>query len=216
MSEPRPIDVVADELADGDFNVRARALGELVRRGHASTPALLRMLGHADLEVRIRAARGLADLVDPTAADPLAAITDDPDPRLRSYGAFGLARLRDARALDALVRTINDFPDVLRTPDTLATDGLVGLGPMVLPRMGELLSSSDGDTRLRALHVIQVVLSGGADAIDWPARWRQLGAYDPLADESVREPAAAQWRAWIAERAESAGAPGSDGAGVVP
>jgi HEAT repeat protein len=192
----RTSEELVGNLNDADFNVRARALGELVRRGPAATSALLQAMDAPDLELRARVVRALAEIADPSCADLYARLVSDADERNRAYAAHALARLSDPRALDALVRTIDDHPDVLHDPETLATFALAAMGTVVLPRMAPLLYAPNVMTRVRAFHVIRQVVSQ-LPGSDWQARWRELGSYDPRAEAPAREPAAAQWRDWI-------------------
>jgi HEAT repeat protein len=185
-------------LGDADFNVRAKALGELVRRGPAASPALRQALNTPDVELRARVVRALAEIADPACANLYADLVSDPDERNRAYAAHALARLRDPRALDALVRTIDDNPDVLHDPETLATYALATMGPAVLPKLAPLLSAPGEATRVRAFHVIRQVVSK-LPGTDWAARARALGDYDPRGPAPDRDRAAQQWRDWIAQ-----------------
>jgi HEAT repeat protein len=199
-SATRSTDELADDLGAADFNLRAQALGELVRRGNESTAALVRVLGHADVEVRARAAQGLGEIADPSSADLLAGMLGDADGRIRARGAQGLARLGDPRALDALVRTIDDFEDVLHSPDTLSTAGLIGLGPAALLAVAPLLSAQRSLTRQRAFLVIERIVSRARGPAEFQARWRELGSYDPTREGPERDDAAAQLRGWLARQ----------------
>ncbi|HEX8111555.1 MAG TPA: HEAT repeat domain-containing protein, partial [Kofleriaceae bacterium] len=117
MTRPaRSLDELIDDLAGPDLNGRSRALALVLAHGRAALPGLLRTLGHADAEVRVLAAGGLAHLADPSCADTFAGMLADPDERIRAQGACGLARLHDPRALDALIQTLDDDPDPLRHP----------------------------------------------------------------------------------------------------
>ena len=191
------IDQLAEELGAADGNVRARALGELVRRGPRSTPALVRALDSRDVDVRVRAAQGLGEIADPANADLFVAMLDDRDDRIRARGAQGLARIGDPRALEALVRTIDDFEDVLHVPGTLSSYALAGMGPAALVAVAPLLSAPGPMTRQRAFQVVQRIVSDLLGAGEFVARWREMGSYDPTSDGPQREAAAAQWRAWI-------------------
>jgi HEAT repeat protein len=192
----RTPDELADALADPDE--RNRALAELLRRGAAAVPGLLRALGHADVEVRAAAVEGLAEIADPSCADRFAGLITDPDDRIRSRAAYGLFRLGDPRAPDALVQTIDDNADVLRYPTTRSADALILMGVAALPRVGALLSAPSPLTRTRAQYILQNVVSA-MPGEDWTARWRAFGSYVPTsADDQAREAAAAAWRAWIA------------------
>jgi HEAT repeat protein len=194
----RSIDELADDLGDADTNVRALALGELVRRGSAATPALLRVLAHADVEVRAQAAQALGEIADPANADVFAGMLRDTDARIRARGAYGLARLGDPRALDALVRTIDDLEDIEHVSGSLSSYVLAGMGPEALHAVAPLLSAPRAFTRLRAFNVIQQIVSRLRGADELQARWCDFGKYDPMSESAERETAVQQWRDWIA------------------
>lgn len=184
-------------LGANDANERAKALALLVAQGSAAVPALTDALAAEDARVRVQAARGLAEIVDPSSADALAAATGDADEDVRGHAAAGLVRMRDPRALDALVRTIDDAPDVLHHPYTLSVYGLIDLGEAALPAVAPLLSAEDPNTRLRAFVVLRSVVS---QREDWEALWDALGRYDPSAEPDARDAAAARWADWIRDR----------------
>jgi hypothetical protein len=166
-------------LSASHFNERALALAELVRRGRASTAALVDALPTAVGELRARIVQGLAEIADPSAAGVFAAMLDDADEQVRARAAQGLVRIGDPRALDALLQTIDDYPDILREPDTLSTDGLTDLGPAVLPRVVPLLKAPGLMTRSRAFLVLRRVfprLAGGSDWQSTVGRTRALSA----------------------------------------
>ncbi len=201
MSPRRPDNRTADELVAAlsadQFNDRALALAELVRRGRESTPALVGAFTAARGELRARIAQGLAEISDPSTADLLAGMVDDPDEQVRARGAQGLVRLGDPRALDALLRTIDDYPDILREPDTLSTDGLTDLGPSVLPRVVPLLKAPGQMTRARAFLIVRRLVPRVIADRGWQELWVELGRYLPDAPEEQRDGAADQWIAWV-------------------
>lgn len=140
----------------------------------------------------------LAFIADPSSVETFAAHVADADGRIRGNAANGLAQLRDPRALDALINTLNDYPALNQYPSTLSTAGLIELGRAALPRLGPLLSSPDVMTRVRASYVLQNIVTA-MPGEDWPARWRALGSYVATStDDDARERAAEMWRAWIA------------------
>lgn len=199
---PRPPDSrgvreLVDGLSASHFNDRALALAELVRRGRDSTSALLEAFATARGELRARVAQGLAEIADPSTADVLAAMLDDPDGEVRARGAQGLVRIGDPRALDALLRTIDDYPDIMREPDTLSTDGLTDLGPAVLPSVVPLLKAPGLMTRARAFLILRRLVPGLAAQRDWQQLWIQLGRYLPDAPQPLRDAAADQWVDWV-------------------
>lgn len=194
----RSFDELAGDLGAANPSVRALALGELVRCGRAATPALLRTLAHADVEVRAQAAQALAEIADPANADVFAGMLGDADDRIRARGAYGLARMGDPRALDALVRTIDDLEDIEHVSGSLSSYVLAGMGPEALHAVAPLLSAPRAFTRQRAFNVIQQIVSRLRGADELQARWTDFGKYDPMSESVAREAAARQWRDWIA------------------
>ena len=188
-------------LSASHFNERALALAELVRRGRASTAALVDALPTAVGELRARIVQGLAEIADPSAAGVFAAMLDDADEQVRARAAQGLVRIGDPRALDALLQTIDDYPDILREPDTLSSDGLTDLGPAVLPRVVPLLKAPGLMTRSRAFLVLRRVFPRLAGGSDWQSLWVELGRYLPAAEQAQRDAAADRWIAWVERQA---------------
>jgi len=187
------------DLSSVDSNARALALAELVAR--RASMDLVPLLNRAEPELRFQAARGLAHIADPATADALDLAGGDVDERVRANAAYGLFRMGDARALDALIATLDDFPDILRSPFTLAVDALVEVGQPALPRVVPLLDASDSQTRARAFLVLRSVIEASSDVADFQALWRSLECYDPNGAEPQRHAAALRWRDWIAARA---------------
>jgi HEAT repeat protein len=192
------IAALIDDVRGADFVRRDQALGELVRRGGAAVPALIQAVASGDPELRGSAVNALAEIAEPSCAELFAQLAGDPDGRVRAHAADGLARLGDPRAVDALVRTIDDRPDELHHPSSLSAATLIGMGPGVLARVAPLLSAPGEATRMRALFVIRAIVD--AQGEDSAARWRELGSYRAGAPAADREAAAEQWRAWLAAR----------------
>ncbi len=168
----RTIDQLVADLSSPDDIVRNQALGMLVSYGRRSTAALLALLDSDDRDLRARAVRGLAHIADPATADRFAALLGDPDPEVRSQSAWGLFLLRDPRAPEALIKTIDDCPHVTMAHSTPSTDGLIALGEPVLPRVADLLSAPSPETRRHARLVIVTVAQRlpPAEAAAWRAR----------------------------------------------
>ncbi len=188
---------LVEQLGSGDFNARALALADLVRRGRAAAPALRRGFDAKEPEIRVQAMRGLAEIADPASADIFAQCLDAPDERLRAFAARGLARIGDARAGDALVRTIDDYPDVLHHLFSPSVVELIALGPAALPLVAPLLSAPDPTTRARAFLVIRQVVEANRALGSWQTLAGMLGPYDPTAPAAERDAAAQRWREWI-------------------
>jgi HEAT repeat protein len=166
----RTVEELAADLSSPDAIVRDQALGMLVSYGHRATAALLPLLDSDDRALRALASRALAHIADPATADRLARLLDDPVAQVRAQSAWGLHRMHDPRALDALLKTINDWPHATRVDRTLATDALIAIGEPALARVAELLAAPSSETRGRARLVILTVADHLPPAA--AARWR--------------------------------------------
>ena len=188
------------QLASADAQQRTAALAHLVGLGPRATDAIVAALGASAAGVRALLAQALAEIGDPRSAQALAQLLHDPDPRVRGRGAQGLAALHDPRAVAALVATIDDLPDLLHYPHTVATYALISLGAAALPAVLPLLRAADLQTRTRAWLVWQSVVSSEPGVGDWAALWQQSGSYAPDAPQARREAAVQQWEQWLAAR----------------
>jgi HEAT repeat protein len=168
----RTVDELVADLSSADSVSIDQALGLLASYGTRATAALLPLLDHDDAELRVRAARALAQIADPSSADRLARALGDSDARVRAQSAWGLFRMHDPRALDALIETIDDAPHLMRVDYTLATDGLIATGAAALPRVAALLSAPSEETRSRARLVILAIAQKlpADEAAAWRAR----------------------------------------------
>ena len=99
-----PPEELIRHLGSDDFNERARALAALVARGRSAAPSLAQALGEPGDLVRAQAAQALAEIADPDSAD-LSLRRGDARRERGCPRFFGLARIGDPRAVDALVRT---------------------------------------------------------------------------------------------------------------
>ncbi|MBL0284087.1 MAG: HEAT repeat domain-containing protein [Zoogloea sp.] len=194
------IQTLLADLQDADFNVRALALAEIVEAGRAVAPDLVAALPDADTTLKPQLAQALAEIAEPGSADALAGLLDNQDERVRAFGALGLARIGDPRAQAALIRTIDDFADVLSAPYTLSTYALIDQGPAALTAVLPLLEAASATTRAHAFVVIHDIVSAEPDTGNWPALWRQLGSYTADGPEAQRHTAARLWADWIGER----------------
>ena len=193
------IETLLADLQDADFNVRALALAEIVEAGRAVAPALVAALPAADATLKPQLAQALAEIAEPGSADALAGLLDNQDERVRAFGALGLSRIGDPRAQAALIRTIDDFADVLCAPYTLSTYALIDQGPAALRAVLPLLDAASPDTRAHAFVVVHDIVSAQPGTGNWPALWRQLGSYAPDGPEPQRRAATRQWADWIGE-----------------
>ncbi|MCP4357130.1 MAG: HEAT repeat domain-containing protein [Chloroflexi bacterium] len=190
-----------DELKARLYSTNQRtsglALAELVRQGRQATPILLEALNHPDPRIRLFAADGLGEVLDPTSADALFQATHDASGEVRARAATALHRLGDERDLAALVDTLNDYPDILDNPYTVSMSPLMQGGEEVLPLVIPLLSSPDDLTRERAFLIVEAVVTKLPQEQNWDELWRSLGSYDPAAPQTERDRAAQQWAEWL-------------------
>ena len=193
-------DALVAQLSVEDFNIRAQALAGLVRLGRAASPALRPLLDGPDARLRVLAAQALAEIGNPADAEIFARALHDPTPEIRARAAQGLATIGDPRTLGALVQTLNDLPDVLHHPATLATHLLTGYGAAALPQMMPLLKADDLVTRQRAWLVVQSIVARRPDTANGPSLLQALGGYRPDSPKTERDAAAARGQAWLANR----------------
>jgi HEAT repeat protein len=191
-------EALVERLGVANFNDRAIALALLVRRGPPAERALRLAIDSPDTDTRERALRGLAEIGDPASADIFARFLKATEPRFRALAAHGLVRCGDQRGLEASVRAIDDAPDELHYPVTLAVYDLTALGPKALPLVAPLLSAPAAETRQRAFLVIRRVIDAHPELGTCDTLEVQLGVYDPGEADAARDAAAARWGAWLA------------------
>ena len=189
------LEQLGQRLADSDHNARIVALAELIRRGRAAVPALLKAFAHTDTDVRVFAAEGLGEVADPAQADLYRQMLDDNDGSIRARGAQGLARIDDPAAIEALVRTIDDLPDLEHFPQTLSTYSLIHYGAAALPVVAPLLSDARRVNRERAFFVVLLIIEQLRGATETNECMREFG--DPRVPGRAGDEAAAQWQSWI-------------------
>ena len=190
IDAPPPTAALVEQLGSADFNARALALAELVRRGRATAPALSLALDSRDPGVRLQALRGLAEIADPASAGSFARFLDASDERMRAFAAQGLSRIGDPRALSALARAIDDYPDELHHLYTPAVLELIASGPAALPAVAPLLAAPNPPTRARALLVVRRIVETNPRLGTWEALAARLGPIDPSAPPPISASAA--------------------------
>jgi len=98
------------EPTDIEARVAIAALGEI---GNASFTVVVSLLGHEDPSVRSLAVDALGTIGDRRAVDYILPLVSDSSVRGSAVSAFG--ELRDPRAVDALILTLQDEDDWVRT-----------------------------------------------------------------------------------------------------
>ena len=100
-------------LEDKESVIRRAAFKGVVAKGFQAraVPALITMLGVETSDVRQEIVRVLGEAGERRAVEPLAdRLGRDEDKRVRQASAIALARLKDKKAVPALVEALND-PD---------------------------------------------------------------------------------------------------------
>lgn len=189
-------------LSASGVNDRAVALALLVRRGPRVAPALRRAVESPDADTRECALRGLAEIGDPGSADIFARFLTSREPRLRALGAHGLARCGDPRGPEASVRAIDDAPDELHYPVTLAVYDLTALGPKALPLVAPLLHAPGAETRQRVVIVLRRVIEAHPELGTWAGLERRFGVLEPDGSAATWDATAERWRGWLEVIAE--------------
>jgi HEAT repeat protein len=142
--------------------------------------------------------RELMRLGDARAVDLFRASLDDSDEDVRAIAAQGLYRLRTPDAIDALVRTIDDSPDLLHYDVTPSVQALSKIGWPALPAVLPLLEAAEPRTRQHAEKVLRAIVGERGNAL-----WRENGSYGWDAPEDERAESVRRWRQWLSDRAIS-------------
>jgi twitching motility protein PilT len=112
---------------DGDVQrVAVELFGKLGDAGAELTPKILRLLHDEDWWIRERVIDKLAALAGPALTRHLAALLTDPSDLIRRFALGGLARVKDPRALGAVVRSALDDTDWWVREQALAAIGALG------------------------------------------------------------------------------------------
>ncbi len=104
------IDSLVAALASPDRVTRLTARETLVSLGHPAVGALISLLDDRHDHVRWEAAKSLADIGDPAAAEALVNSLEDHDAGVRWLAAEGLIRMRRA-CLKPLLHALTERPD---------------------------------------------------------------------------------------------------------
>jgi hypothetical protein len=107
--------------------------------------------------------------------------------------------MNDPRGIPALIKTINDYADILHSDLSFSSYELARQGARALPAVAPLLDSDDEAVRWKALWIIQQVTGPMPEA----SRDRQfvdtLANFDPGASKKDRKEGAAKIEKWIAD-----------------
>jgi twitching motility protein PilT len=193
-------------LRSRDANIRRLAVDVAARVGDAAgdlTPKLLRFLRDEDWWVRERVMGALVELSGSALTRHLAAYLQDPSDVVRRFAIGGLARVRDPRALGALVKAALEDDDWWVREQAIATTGELGdkkAIPYVMEALrrhpSERLVCIEALRRLEALEAVPLLVELCADE-DTDVR---LAALECLA--AVRAPETAEMASACAGDAE--------------
>jgi hypothetical protein len=155
---------LARRLGSPDVNESGAALGELIALGRQATPALLEAAAADSADTRTLAMEGLAGVADPGAEPALRGALEDPDGRVRSGAAVALNRIGAPDAIDALMATLDDWPDLLHSEMSKSAYELAGSGPPALPAAVGLLASGEEMTRAKGAWITRrIATAAGGD-----------------------------------------------------
>jgi HEAT repeat protein len=192
---------LARRLDSSDVNESGLALGELVAQGTAATPVLTQAARSESADVRKLAMEGLGTIADPASLDDVRRGLDDPDGRVRSLAAVALNRLGAPDALDALLATLDDWPDLTRSDMSKSAYELAGSGPRALPIAIPLLADEKWTTRAKGVWIIRRIVSRNRDDPALAELEAIVSGFDARDEhEQERERAAADARAWLERR----------------
>lgn len=107
-SESSTPEAVANSLLEGSADTPSLPRGSVASVRSAAVPSLIACLDDRRPEVRVRAARVLARIVDPRVPLALRADLKDPECGVRAAAASALGSLKDASSVRALVACLNE------------------------------------------------------------------------------------------------------------
>lgn len=197
MRESTSLATLLVDLADLDKNTRLRAVMAIGQFADpAALPALLqRLRDEPDFFVRDNLSWAITRCGD-AAVEPLIALLDDDDARVRYHAAHALSKLGDLRAVDALIARLSDSDDDVvqkaiyalgrlkavralpllaaqigvgtRERRTTRNEALEAFGGSAIPEVAAMLTHDDVIVRVEATEILGSI--GGADVASALAR----------------------------------------------
>ena len=132
------LESLLDDLTSGDETRAEAAVAPLVGMGEDAVPALLELTRSPNVDSRWWALRVLAASPH-LQSEWLIPFLDDPAPEVRQCAALGLAGRPDERAVEILVRALNDDDSMVAT---LAANALVKTGSPAVPSLIDVAKRS--------------------------------------------------------------------------
>ena len=114
--------------------------------------------------------------------------------------------------IEVLIARINDAPDLLHSDYTPAVHDLIRIGQRALPHVLTLMESDDKETRMRAIHVLEIVTMKKHGFMwgqgwkttngerEWSRFWKSLGDLRFDAPLENRKRSVQLWREWLERR----------------
>lgn len=195
---PSIISVDIENLKSPDPAVYNEAFESLVSSRSDAMPALVDFLAEKKRLNRPLAAAAIATIADKSYADVITQYINDDDDKVRAWSAVALKRMDDSRALQALLKTIDDYPDEAHTDQTLSTYALIQWGEVVLMPVLNLLNVANWETRRHAFSVLKKIVFNKVGTKDeWERIWKENGSYDSNAEVQVRVIAIEKRGKWV-------------------
>jgi HEAT repeat protein len=144
------LESLLDDLSSGDETRAEAAVAPLIGMGEDAVLALLDLTSSPDVDTRWWGLRVLA-------ASPhlktewLIPFLDDPAPEVRQCAALGLAGKPDERAVEPLIRALNDEDSMVAS---LAANALVKTGGPAVPSLIEAVKTGPQSQRIHALRAL--------------------------------------------------------------
>lgn len=208
------LDAAVRGLRDSDPVVRHRSAALLIERGGEAIPALEVAIGEADWPVRSQVVHVLGRIGD-EALPALADAARDPDWRVRAHVAEALESIEDPRAVAILVDALDDSSPFVRiraarslrpfgpaaseavprlvvllgnvdlSVQRAATEALLAVGPLAIPRLISAVEAGWPRLRARSAWILGQFGAAGREAL--PSLQRATEDPDPRVREAASE-----------------------------
>ncbi len=167
LRDPSSAETLIDALSDKSAAVRiaaANALGAIGDR-RASAALLTLLKDQQDEQARIAAVSAIAKIKAPEAVNDLLAIANNENDTwaVRKASVEALGEIRDSRAVDSLVNTLNDQYATVREASALAL-GKIGSNQATVPLLATLDTSSLWALRVAAANALGAIRDRRATA----------------------------------------------------
>jgi HEAT repeat protein len=150
VTQPPQIAFLVHCLGNPRLRKRQHAARRLVRVGSDAVPALIEAAASPSREVRLEAARALAEMRDPAGFDAILKQLDDPDSFVQYEAAYDLGVLGDERAVGPLVERLR------RSDDSGASNGAAQfvdrLGSAAVGPLLQVMADGSPDAKACAAH----------------------------------------------------------------